>query len=415
MILVPDKHQGEIESEIKSLGGHDARIASTTFEFLSIPMDEQTGTADSLFSIRHRIITDCIILSCDVVTNYPILNMINVYRRHDPSLVSLICTLNPTTMTRCFGSSKSGRGEKDLIGFDDSEIHGCATSITCELEKQKRMVFFSSESDFGQSIPFSRDMITKCHDLSIHSSYFDAHAYIFRKNVLDLLFKERNIGSIKGEFIPHLVQKQFQEEGEESVDNLSLFDKTALSFDIGCSGLFFTRREGSSINCIANIIQTTNYSNTSSHNSSSEVEPSIFCLRSNSLSGFIEANKRIALEASFPSVANSPLTAKPRNCVNSLVSDKNTVVAVNAHVIRSVIGFNCVIGNSAKITDSVVMDGVTVEDGVVVQSTVICSDAKIGKKSSLERCLVSSGYRVHPESQFIDEFLADGSETEFVF
>ena len=407
LIIIPDKYQTDIESEVKSLSSHDARIASTTFDFFSISMDEQYGTADSLSLVKDRIITNCMIVSCDVITNYPLINMINVFRRDDPSLVSLICTSNATSTTRCFGSSKSGRGEKDLVGLNDDVMNGKNVDITVNLEEQKKLVFFHSESDFGQSIPFSSDMIKKCSDFSIITSYYDAHVYIIKKSALDSLFSDRSISSLKGEFIPLLVKKQFEEQ-QDMLKKKSAFEETAASFDLGLTGLYFLPKNLCTINCVANVVRTTNYSSTT--NNATNVSSSIFCIRSNNLSGFIEANKRIALEST-----GSGMDVKARNSIHSLVGDKNTSIAINAHIIRSVIGSNCVVGAAAKITDSIVMEGVTIEDGVVLQATVVCSDAKIGKKSSLERSLVSSGYKVHPESQFVDEFLADGSETEFVF
>ena len=391
-------------------------------------MDEQYGTAESLFQIKDKIHTDCIVLSCDVITNYSLVNMMNIYRTRDPSLVTLFSDVNPTATTRCFGSSKSGRVEKDLIGLDiipSTANDFNSISLSSGLDEHHRLVFFHSESDFGQSIPFSTEMILKTNSLSLISNYFDAHVYILKKSALDVVFSsEAGISSLKGEVIPFLVKQQFEqkeltEEHSENVNGMSLFERTALNFDLGsgAKGLFLKPKKSSpqSANCIANIMKATPTASVASGNT--DVSSSgLFCIRSNSLSGFIESNKRIALENSTSITPQTPGgSSRGRNCINSLISDINTTVSANAHVIRSVIGANCCIHASVKIADSVVMDGVVIEEGVVLQATVVCADAKIGKKSSLERCLVSSGYKIHAESQFADEFLADGTEAEFVF
>lgn len=376
LVIVPDTHQQEIAEEIRNLG-LDLRI-----DYFPIPMDQQLGTAESLILAKDKLVSDLIVLSCDVVTDYPLNKLITLYRDQNPSLIALISTRNPTATTRSYGSSKN-RSEKDLIG-----VAG------------KRLVFFNSESDFGQSIPFSCSMIRKCGDIQIFSNYFDAHVYVFRKGVIDALVREGVITSIKGEFLPHLVGKQFldgnriasgsQEAEEEESDVIEMAFKKLEPISGDRTGLMLlpidqTEFPNSRTRCFVNVIGQG------------------FCIRSNSLAGYMEANKVIA--------AGDSDKCKGRNFVNSILG-QNSTCAENSHFIRSVIGANCSIKANVKVSDSVIMDGVTIEEGCVIQGSVICADARVGKKSSLERCLVSSAYQVHQQSQFVNEFLADGGEVD---
>jgi translation initiation factor eIF-2B subunit gamma len=210
------------------------------------------------------------------------------------------------------------------------------------------------------------------------------------------------MSSLKGEFVSHLVDKQFDiSENENYKDDehlLDLFEQTALTFDLGDDekrGLLLQDKKSLASQrtiCLTDIIR-----------------PPSYCIRSNNIAGFIEANKKIA------EVSWTPVTAggRTKNFLYSIIGE-NSIVADSSHIIRSVIGNNCTIGLHVKITDCVIFDGVNIEDGCILQQTVVCSDGKIGRKSSLERCIVSSGYKVHTESQFSDEFLADGEEGEFV-
>lgn len=371
LIVVPDVHQQEIAEELRSLG-LELRI-----DYQAIPMDQQLGTAESLVLAKDKLVTDLIVLSCDVVTDYPLSRLLTLHRDQNPSLIALIWTQNASAMTNAYGSSKN-RSEKDLIGVDG-----------------KRLVFFSSESDFGQSIPFSCSMIRKTTDVRIFSNYFDSHVYVFRKQAIDALIREATITSIKGELLPHLVEKQFvdddgvrgEEEDEDMIESA------------------FAKLEPSGGERRGLLLQTADHVKYPNDKCPcfAEVMAQGFCVRGNSLAGYIEANKVIASRESDK--------LKGRNFVNSILG-KNSSCAENSHLVRSVIGANCIIKPNVKVSDSVIMDSVTIEDGCVIQGSVICSDAKVGKKCTLERCLVSVGYQVHQQSHFVNEFLADGSDVD---
>jgi translation initiation factor eIF-2B subunit gamma len=373
LVIVPDAHQQEISEEIRNQG-LEIRI-----DYFPVPMDQQLGTAESLILAKDKLITDLIVLSCDIVTDFPLIKLITMYRDQNPSLIALISTRNPTATTRSFGSSKN-RTEKDLIGVDG-----------------QRLVFFNSESDFGQSIPFPCSMVRKCCDVQIFSNYFDSHVYVFRKDVIDSLIREAVITSIKGEFLPHLIEKQFREQNTTSSDsNEEDGDEIEQAF------AKLEPSSGSRTGLMLRAIDDTKYPNSRTRCFVKLVTEG-YCVRSNSLTGYMEANKVIA--------SGDSDKWKGKNFVNSVLG-KNSTCAENSHFIRSVIGSNCNIKANVKVTDSILMDGVTIEEGCLIQGSVICTDARIGKKSSLERCLVSVGYQVHPQSQFANEFLADGGEVD---
>ena len=372
LVIVPDAHQQEIAEEVRVMG-LELRV-----EYFSIPIDKHLGTAESLAMAKERLTSDLIILSCDVVTDYPLVKLITMHRDQDAAMIALISTQNPTATTRAYGSSKN-RSEKDLIGVDGD-----------------RLVFFNSEFDFGQSIPFSASLLNRCSDMHIFSNFFDSHVYIFKKPAVDAMIREGVIKSLKGEFLPHLVGQQFGEDHvkEDEQEPVSDTIERALArLEPSCGdrrGLMLQRiTDGKYPNgrtrCFLQVIR------------------SGYCVRGNSLAGYIEANKAIASRESDQ--------RKGRNFVNSILG-KDSVCADSSHLVRSVVGANCRIKSNVKISDSVIMDGVTIEEGCVVQASVICADAKVGKKCSLERCLVSGGYQVHQQSQFANEFLADGGEVD---
>lgn len=375
LVIVPDAHQQEVADEIRSLG------LDIKADYFAIPMDQQLGTAESLILAKEKLVSDLLVLSCDIITDFPLNKLITVYRDQNPALIALISTQNPTATTISYGSSKN-RSEKDLIGIDG-----------------KRVVFFSSESDFGQSIPFSCSMIRKCTDIQIFSNYFDSHVYIFRKGVIDTLIREAVITSIKGEFLPCLVQKQFT-DGTRAATELPAVDDEAENDVIEAA---FKKLEPMTGDRRGLLLRPIDESSSHATRCLVQVIRQGFCIRSNSLPGYMEANKVIA--------SGDSDKCKGKNFVNSILG-KNSTCVENSRFIRSVIGSNCIIKANAKVSDSVIMDGVTVDEGCEIRGSVICADARIGKKSSLERCIVSSAYQVHPQSQFVNEFLADGGEVD---
>lgn len=52
--------------------------------------DEELGTANSLKLLKDKIVSDCIIVSCDLITNLNLQSMTNFYRVNNASIVMLL-------------------------------------------------------------------------------------------------------------------------------------------------------------------------------------------------------------------------------------------------------------------------------------------------------------------------------------
>ena len=52
--------------------------------------DDEFGTANSLKLLKDKIISDCMIVSCDLLTNVNIQSMANFYRTNNASFVALL-------------------------------------------------------------------------------------------------------------------------------------------------------------------------------------------------------------------------------------------------------------------------------------------------------------------------------------
>jgi NDP-sugar pyrophosphorylase family protein len=52
--------------------------------------DDDLGTANSLFLLKDKLIHDCMIVSCDLISNVNIQLMANFYRANDASFMMLL-------------------------------------------------------------------------------------------------------------------------------------------------------------------------------------------------------------------------------------------------------------------------------------------------------------------------------------
>lgn len=59
-------------------------------DYFSVSDDEDVGTADSLRMISDRLKSDVLIVSCDLVSDVNLGGVLDVFRRHNASIASLL-------------------------------------------------------------------------------------------------------------------------------------------------------------------------------------------------------------------------------------------------------------------------------------------------------------------------------------
>ena len=81
--------------------------------------EDDFGTANSLNLLKDRIKTDCIIVSCDLISNVNLQQMVNFYRLNDASFVMhLADNFDQIAELPIPGSKGKFEPECDLIGLD---------------------------------------------------------------------------------------------------------------------------------------------------------------------------------------------------------------------------------------------------------------------------------------------------------
>lgn len=74
--------------------------------------------------------------------------------------------------------------------------------------KTARLLMIVAKDDVDQRISFTKSLITKFPVIDVHSQLRDAHLYIFKRWVLDLISERKTIASIKDDLLPLLVKCQ---------------------------------------------------------------------------------------------------------------------------------------------------------------------------------------------------------------
>lgn len=167
IVIIAEATKSDVSTSLDKLG------LKIKIEFLGIPGAEDLGTADSIRLIHEKIYTDILVISCDLITNVDILEILNVYRKHNASVTALM--LPTPKLPDDFitpGLKNKQKPETDLIGIENNT---------------GRLIFLASASDFEETINISQRLLRKHANFTMHSKLMDAHLYIIKKWVIDFL------------------------------------------------------------------------------------------------------------------------------------------------------------------------------------------------------------------------------------
>lgn len=376
-------------------------------DFVSIPDDEDMGTAGALRHIKDKIEKDVFVVSCDLVTDVALHHLADIHRNHDASLSALLAPVPQTSADREAAANPKVQkktvttGQLDYISIDP---------------KENRILFFSNEADLDETLVIRKPLLKRYPCINIVKNLMDAHLYIIKKWVVDYLAENKSIRSIKGELIPYLVNKQFQKpkkvesvmtgsaemEGNfrESVnskidiydfveeDDVTLYTKELSSW----SGTLTDIDHNNIIRCHAYVMKMGT------------------CLRTNSVPLYMEANRQIW--KLLPSLTSKdipllhPLASVNKSQVGiDCMLDESVSVGEKSSIKKSVIGKHTTIGERVKISNSVIMDHVTIKDGCNIQGSIICTHAYIKENASLKDCQVGESHTIPEKADLKGEAL----------
>ncbi|XP_053893753.1 translation initiation factor eIF-2B subunit gamma isoform X3 [Malaclemys terrapin pileata] len=359
--------------EVQKLLNLDTKMK---LDIVCIPDDADMGTADSLRHIHQKIKTDVLVLSCDLITDVALHEVVDLFRAHDATLSILMKKAQePTEMVPGQKGKKKPVEQRDFIGVDDTG---------------KRLLFMANEADLDEELVIKRSLLQK------------------------------SLTSIRSELIPYLVRKQFSSptslrQGQDNKEQDQKKDQKSLdiySYMKGDSLLEFAPDKscwnghsidlnealhGGRVRCYVHIMKEG------------------LCYRVNTLGLYIEANRQVPKLLSTLLCPEEPLVhvsaqVMDRGLVGSdSIIGSSTQVGEKTSIKHSIIGSTCTIKDRVKITNCIIMNSVTIEEGSSLQSCLVCHNAVIEKGADLRDCLIGSSQRLEPKSKHVNEVIV-GSE-----
>ncbi|GFO19053.1 translation initiation factor eif-2b subunit gamma, partial [Plakobranchus ocellatus] len=340
-------------------------------EFLGISDQEDAGTADSLRLIADKVKTNALVVSCDLITDGDLLDLMSVHRKNDSSLTVMLSQL-PTAITADTvvpgfkAKQKNNLGEKISIGFEYSNV--------------EHVVYWKAQVDMeDELVAFSKKFLNRFPCARIQSSWTDCHVYLIRDFIIKYLKDKGELSSLQGELVPLVVKKQMstfhpaklqEEAGMDSPNGDLKLDKKKDLVDYAgetCNKLSHTIKSLSltSPNFGSNedaaqkdLIRCYAYRQTSG-----------FCVRTNTIAAYAEASKQmprltsqffLPKQTAFQNVPENTII-KPKSQVGAdSMLGENVEIGEKVSIKKSVLGKFCRVGDGVKITNSVIMDDVSI-------------------------------------------------------
>lgn len=389
ILIIAENHKADIQL---ALDKTDLKIK---IDYYCVSLKDDLGTADSLLEIYDLIKSDLLILTCDVISDVNLGNIVDLFRKHNATICSLLFSplANPTIAVP--GPKTKQKVEKDLIAID---------------AQTSRLVFHASASDFETDVALPRALLQKHTNITMYSNLLDAHVYVFKKWILDYMKSNQNQNSfctIKGELLPYIIRKQLVKKPEpiqppptdmHSVivnvrkDNLEIFtfaqddqvnalnqDKSAYNDHVGDLSPAY---HGDTIRCYAYV-----------------APPDVLGIRVNNLNAYWSINNMI--QEKWPKITNSlelqnidPKATNQCTQISSTFLWDSSKVHEKTSLQNSIIGTNSVVKERSRVINSIVMNNVMINEKVVLENCIVCDNAEIEEDCHLKNCIIGCKYVV---------------------
>ncbi|XP_076151352.1 translation initiation factor eIF2B subunit gamma [Alosa pseudoharengus] len=372
-------------------------------DVVCIQEEADMGTADALRHIQQKIKTDILVVSCDLITDVALHEVVDLFRAHSATLAMLMSKSNEFTETVPGQKGKKKAGEqRDFVGVDGTG---------------KRLLFMANEADLEDGLTLRKSIMRKHPRMHIKTGLLDAHLYCLKRSVVDFLVDNKSISSIRGELVPFLVRKQFsksinsQRPKDDSDQDQKKKERNAnLDILMSCKddSLLQLARErscwndhrgdmseayhGGKLRCYMHLMEEG------------------MCYRVNTLAAYIEANRMAPKLFDDPPVHPSAVVSERSQVGADSIIGASCQIADKTSIKRSTIGASTTVKEKVKITNSIIMNGVTIEEGCNIQGSVICSNAVIGRSADIKYCLVGSSQRIEPEAERTNEVIVGSDQ-----
>lgn len=364
---------------------------------LSVPAGEDWGTAESLHHFSEYFKSDLVVVSCDLLTNIDLQKVLNLYRKHNASITTLMFPYVSPAAVTIPGLKAKIKMERDVIGVDPTT---------------NQLVLLASASDFEENLPFQLNLLKKHGKIKLMSKLLDSHLYVINHWVIDYLASEQSISTIKGELLPDIISKQNSKKNHQHAKIVADSEKDIYKYAKE-DELALNIRQISLYNDNDNMSDT--YYNDIIRCYAYIAEGQEFAVRANTLFEYYKINKEIIQKFSNLTKLNGDVTAiSPSAEILSTQFDRTSCtvgehckIAEKTSIKNSIIGSKCNIKNKTRITDCIIMNGVMIGENCVITNCILCNDVAVGDNCTIKDCIVGSNYMVPKDGTFLQQELTD--------
>ncbi|XP_066253384.1 translation initiation factor eIF2B subunit gamma [Euwallacea similis] len=401
ILIVLENQKAEIQNAIDKATETDS--LDITIDYVSILEDkEDLGTAESLRmkEVHEKLKSDVLVVSCDLITDVNLTGILNTFRKHSASVVSLMFPTTSGDTVVAPGPKSKHKPEKDLVGVD---------------EQTSRLVFLASASDFESNVSLPMSLFRKHTNIKMYSSLIDSHVYVLKNWVIQYLKSQDNFTSIKGELIPYIVKKQLSKPPKYAQTDISVVntnDKNDIFSFAKEDNLELLIRDTSAYNDhIGDLKSTYN----------SDLIRCYICIapkgsigvRVNTLQSYWAINGKIHDFWSKISGDKEIVKKNPKATILSNQIDDKCIIWEGAKLSEktsfknAIIGTNSMVNSFSRVFNSIVMNNVVIKENVALENCIVCDSAIIESGSKLKNCIIGNRHLVPEKSEHTNELLTE--------
>lgn len=324
-------------------------------------------------------------IPCDLITELNPRDLLDAHRVHNPTFTALFYEPGSTEAS----SKDDGKYKRRMKTTYWSQPTEPLPYVGID-PTQNALVYKTHRSE-DEDFSMRMSLLKKFPRVRVHTDLQDAHLYIFKRWVIDILADKENVESISEDLIPLLVKCQYQRklverENIEKCKEMMEEPKKKRLMILDSSTYHDLLVNALSLSTTQSVdIDPSFKTNPTDSNFKSPIKSYVhvyrdgFCGRGNTIASYSELNRYVSLiwkrERYWYSIAQvtkqganiirQPTTAEiaPRTQVgNDSVIGEYTKIDEKSSVKKSCVGAHCIIGKNVKIANSVIMDHVVISD-----------------------------------------------------
>jgi len=361
-----------------------AGLDGVRWELCTVPSNEAEteleGPAQALRQLCDRLTArSVLLLPCDLVSTVDLRDLLDAHRVNDAG-ASLLLREEFRGADSISGDSRALKEQRGrILALNKSVINyfGLVHARADDKGQRTEKVVMMRTLPEGDPVEVKKSLLMRHPKVRVHSNLYDAHVYILRRWMIDILCCEtaddhiiarrgRAMSTIRTELLPFIVNQlapnAHTPEVKDFLLNIAKNEKE--------------QQDCRKTECFALI-----------------TPPSVFSCRANTMYSYAMINHAVA---NVSRGAVVPWPRPPLSKYKQSVVGQSTEIAKTATVKNSVVGNHCRIEDGAAVSNSVVMNYCTIREGAVIQNSIIADHCIIGENCSLSEIQLEERCEVRP-------------------